>query len=59
MEEYAPGVAGEVRFVRTERGYCVELYDAAGKPLAKTGMYTTEAKAKEAARKLAAKVRPG
>jgi hypothetical protein len=59
MEEYAPGIFGEVRYSASERGYLVELSDAAGNKLGKTGFWTSEAKAREAARKLAAKMAKG
>ncbi len=55
MTEYAPGITGTVHFSRQERAYYVELFDASGKSLGKTGLYPAEAKAREAGRKLAAK----
>lgn len=54
MQEYGPGIVGEVRFSRQDGGYFVELYDREGTPVGKTGLWRTEANAKEAARKLAA-----
>jgi len=54
MQEYSPGIVGEVRFSRQDGGYYVELYDREGTPVGKTGFWRTEANAKEAARKLAA-----
>jgi len=59
MEEYAPGIFGEARFFASERGYLVELFDAAGNKLGKTGYWTSEAKAREEARRLAAKMAKG
>ncbi|MDK2917135.1 MAG: hypothetical protein PWR25_1692 [Euryarchaeota archaeon] len=56
MQEYSPGIVGEVRFSRQDGGYYVELYDREGTPVGKTGFWTTETKAKEAARRLAAKI---
>jgi len=56
MHEYAPGIVGEVRFARLEGGYYVQLYDREGNPVGKTGLWRTEAKAREAARKLAEKL---
>lgn len=56
MQEYGPGIVGEVRFARQDGGYYVELYDQDGSPVGKTGFWMTEAKAKEAARRLAAKL---
>ena len=53
MQEYGPGIVGEVRFSRRDGGYYVELYDREGNPVGKTGLWVTEAKAKEAARRLA------
>ncbi len=53
MEEYAEGIVGEVQFSRQERGYYVELFDTGGKRRGRTGYYTSETKAKEAARNLA------
>jgi hypothetical protein len=55
MTEYAPGITGTVHFSRQERAYFVELFDARGTFLEKTGFYPSEAKAREAGRKLAAK----
>ncbi len=55
MTEYAPGIVGEVSFSRQERAYYVELFDAAGNSIGKTGLYPSEMKAREAARKLAEK----
>ena len=54
MQEYGPGIVGEVRFSRQDGGYYVELYDREGNPIGKTGLWRTEANAKEAARRLAA-----
>ncbi|ABN58306.1 MULTISPECIES: hypothetical protein [Methanoculleus] len=54
MQEYGPGIVGEVRFARQDGGYYVELYDRDEHPVGKTGFWMTEAKAKEAARRLAA-----
>ena len=56
MESYAPGITGTVQFSRQERAYYVELFDEDGRNLGKTGLYTTESRAKEAARKLAEKI---
>ncbi len=56
MHEYGPGIVGEVRFARLEGGYYVQLYDREGNPVGKTGLWRTEAKAREAARKLAEKL---
>ncbi|MDD3071391.1 hypothetical protein [Methanoculleus horonobensis] len=56
MQEYGPGIVGEVRFARQDGGYYVDLYDREGNAVGKTGFWTTEAKAKEAARRLAAKL---
>ncbi|KLK88597.1 hypothetical protein SZ63_06235 [Methanoculleus sediminis] len=56
MQEYGPGIVGEVRFSRQDGGYYVQLYDRDANPVGKTGFWMTEAKAKEAARRLAAKV---
>ena len=55
MQEYGPGIVGEVRFARQDGGYYVELYDIVGNPVGRTGLWRTEAKAREAARRLAAK----
>jgi hypothetical protein len=59
MQEYAPGIVGEVRFARQDGGYYVQLFDRGGRPAGRTGLWRTEAKAKEAARKLAAKIAAG
>ncbi len=56
MQEYGPDIVGEVRFARQDGGYYVQLYDREGTPVGKTGLWRTEAKAKEAARRLAAKM---
>jgi len=56
MQEYGPGILGEVRFARQDGGYYVQLYDREGRPVGKTGLWRTEAKAPEAARRLAAKL---
>ncbi|MDI6719028.1 MAG: hypothetical protein QMD46_05395 [Methanomicrobiales archaeon] len=53
MEAYAGGIVGEIQFSRQERGYYVELFDASGRKRGRTGYYISEAKAREAARKLA------
>ncbi|HOD86338.1 MAG: hypothetical protein KA967_06005 [Methanoculleus sp.] len=55
MEDYGPGIIGEVHFSRQDGGYYVELYDIVGNPVGRTGLWRTEAKAREAARRLAAK----
>ena len=54
MQEYGPGIVGEVRFSRQDGGYYVQLYDREGIPVGKSGLWRTEANAKEAARRLAA-----
>ena len=59
MEPYAPGINGTVQFSRQERAYYVEFFDKDGRNLGKTGLYTTESKAKEAARKMAEKMAGG
>lgn len=56
MHEYAPGIVGEVRFARQDGGYYVQLYDREGTSVGRTGLWRTEAKAREAARKLAEKL---
>ena len=56
MQEYGPGIVGEVRFARQDGGYYVVLYDQEGTSVGRTGLWRTEAKAREAARKLAAKL---
>ena len=56
MQEYGPGILGEVRFARQDGGYYVQLYAREGRPVGKTGLWRTEAKAREAARRLAASV---
>lgn len=56
MQEYGPGIVGEVRFARQEGGYYVQLYNGEGTPVGRTGLWRTEAKAREAARKLAEKL---
>lgn len=56
MQEYGPNIVGEVRFARQDGGYYVQLYDRQGTPVGRTGLWRTEAKAKEAARRLAAKM---
>ena len=56
MEEYGPSIIGEVHLSRQDGGYYVQLYDRGGTPVGKTGLWRSEAKAKEAARKLAAKI---
>jgi len=56
MQEYGPGIVGEIRFARQDGGYYVQLYDREGNPVGKTGLWRTEAKAKEAARRLAEKM---
>lgn len=56
MQEYAPGIVGEVKFARQDGGYYVQLYDREGNPAGRTGLWRTEAKAREAARKLAEKM---
>ncbi|WOX56344.1 MULTISPECIES: hypothetical protein [unclassified Methanoculleus] len=56
MQEYGPGIVGEVLFARQDGGYYVQLYDRDGSPVGKTGLWKTEAKAKEAARRLAKKM---
>jgi hypothetical protein len=53
MEAFAENVFGEVAYSRIEGGYYIELHDREGKRLGKTGFYTSEAKARDAARKLA------
>jgi hypothetical protein len=56
MEEYGPSIIGEVHFSRQDGGgYHVELYDGEGNPAGRTGLWRTEARAREAARRLAAK----
>jgi len=55
MEEYGPGILGEVRLSRQDGGYYVELYDSEGNPVGRTGLWRMEAKAREAARRLAAR----
>ncbi|MCK8518625.1 hypothetical protein [Methanoculleus sp. 7T] len=57
MQEYAPGIVGEVKYARQDGGYYVQLYDREGTPVGRTGLWRTEAKAREAARKLAEKMR--
>jgi hypothetical protein len=59
MQEYAPGIVGEVHFARQDGGYFVQLFDSEGNLVGKTGLWRTEAKAKEAAKKLAAKIAAG
>ncbi|WP_292521820.1 hypothetical protein [Methanoculleus sp.] len=56
MDEYGPGIVGEVRFARQDGGYYVQLYDREGNVVGKTGLWRTEAKAREAARRLAEKL---
>ncbi len=56
MQEYGPDIVGEVRFARQDGGYYVQLYDRDGNPVGKTGLWRTEAKAKEAARRLVEKM---
>ena len=56
MQEYAPGIVGEVRFARQDGGYYVVLYDRGGTQVGRTGLWRTEAKAREAARRLAEKL---
>ncbi|MCK9297567.1 hypothetical protein HL657_00725 [Methanoculleus sp. YWC-01] len=56
MQEYGPGIVGEVRFARQDGGYYVQLYDREGNPVGKTGLWRTESNAKEAARRLAEKM---
>jgi len=53
MDEYAPGIAGEVRFSGQENGYYVLLREKSGKEVGRTGYYFSEAKARESAKKLA------
>ncbi|NLA38483.1 MAG: hypothetical protein GX882_03670 [Methanomicrobiales archaeon] len=53
MHEYAPGIVGEVRFARQDGGYYVVLYSQEGEEAGRTGLWRTEAKAREAARRLA------
>ncbi len=55
MEEYGPSIIGEVHLSRQDGGYHVELYDGEGNPAGRTGLWRTEARAREAARRLAAK----
>ncbi len=59
MQEYAPGIVGEVRFDRQDGGYYVELYDREGTLVGRTGFWRTEARAREAARRLAEKLSGG
>jgi hypothetical protein len=56
MDEYAPGISGEVRFSGQENGYYVVLREKSGKEVGRTGYYFSEAKAREAAKKLAGKL---
>ncbi|WP_332450897.1 hypothetical protein [Methanoculleus sp.] len=56
MQEYSPGILGEVRFARQDGGYYVQLYSQEGTPVGKTGLWRSEAKAREAARRLAEKL---
>ena len=56
MEDYGPGIIGEVHFSRQDGGYYVVLYDREGTSVGRTGLWRTEAKAREAARKLAEKL---
>jgi hypothetical protein len=58
MEEYAPGISGDVRFSSQENGYFVVLTDKSRKEVARTGYYFSEARALEAARKLAEMLPP-
>lgn len=53
MQEYVPGILGEVRLDRRDGGYYVVLYDQEGGLVGRTGLWKTETKAREAARKLA------
>lgn len=55
MEEYGPSIIGEVHLSRQDGGYHVELYGGEGNPAGRTGLWRTEARAREAARRLAAK----
>ena len=55
MEEYGPSITGEVHLSRQDGGYHVELYGGEGNPAGRTGLWRTEARAREAARRLAAK----
>ena len=59
MQEYGPGIVGEVRFARQDGGYYVVLYDREGTSVGRTGLWRTEVKAREAARKLAEKLSGG
>ncbi|MGI6022078.1 MAG: hypothetical protein ACOX8D_02950 [Methanoculleus sp.] len=59
MQEYAPGIVGEVRFARQDGGYYVVLYDRGEREIGKTGFWMTEAKAHEAARRLAGNLSEG
>ena len=54
MEDYGPSIIGEVHFSRQDGGYHVELYDGEGKR-GSPGLWRAEARAREAARRLAAK----
>ncbi len=56
MHEYAPGIIGEVRFARQDGGYYVVLYDREGTSVGRTGLWRTEAKAREEARRIAEKL---
>ncbi|MFA5614814.1 MAG: hypothetical protein WC993_10155 [Methanoculleus sp.] len=56
MYEYAPDITGEVRLSRQDGGYYVVLYDRDKTEIGQTGLWRTEAKAREAARKLAEKL---
>ena len=59
MHEYAPGIVGEVRLARQDGGYYVVLYDRGEREIGKTGFWRTEAKAHEAARRLAGNLSEG
>jgi hypothetical protein len=47
MEEYGPSITGEVHLSRQDGGYHVELYGGEGNPAGRTGLWRTEARARE------------
>ncbi len=53
MEEYAPGILGDVSFSPHERGYYVVLYNENRKEVGRTGFFFSEEKAKAAGQRLA------